>query len=96
MSATHWFDSEASQATKSTQENPWQATKNSIRERNAYLLACDIMSDVSFVVGQAKVKIPAHRHVLATTSASFYEALYERPNPPPEIEVRPNLIFYKV
>ncbi|XP_055703434.1 BTB/POZ domain-containing protein 3-like [Phlebotomus papatasi] len=87
MSATHWFDSEAPQATKSTQDSPWQATKNSIRERNAYLLASDLMSDVSFVVGQAKVKIPAHRHVLATTSASFYEALYERPNPPPEIEV---------
>ncbi|GAB0086753.1 BTB domain-containing protein [Sergentomyia squamirostris] len=85
-SGTHWFDSETAQTAETTRI-PWQATKSSIRERNAHLLESELMSDVSFIVGKERIKIPAHKHILATTSASFYEALYERKDPPAEIEV---------
>ncbi|XP_055691649.1 BTB/POZ domain-containing protein 3-like [Lutzomyia longipalpis] len=87
MSTTNWFDSNIPPTASPEKDVSWQATKCSVRERNAHLVGNELMSDVTFVVGAGRVKIPAHRHVLASTSASFYEALYERKDPPPEIEV---------
>ncbi|XP_044730523.1 BTB/POZ domain-containing protein 6 isoform X2 [Chrysoperla carnea] len=56
----------------------WQATKPTVRERNAAMFNNELMADIKFVVGtpgMTKV-IPAHKYVLATGSSVFYAMFY--------------------
>lgn len=58
-------------------EHNWQASKCSIRERNAVLLNNEFMADVYFVIGQEnKIRIPAHKYVLAIGSSVFYAMFF--------------------
>ena len=52
----------------------WQASKPSVRERNAVMFNNENMADVHFLVGQTPHvrRIPAHKYVLATGSSVFY------------------------
>lgn len=56
----------------------WQATKPTIRERNAAMFNNQLMADVTFVVGASgNIQIiPAHKYVLATGSSVFYAMFY--------------------
>ncbi|XP_023210824.1 BTB/POZ domain-containing protein 6-B-like [Centruroides vittatus] len=56
----------------------WQASKASIRERNAAMFNNELMSDVHFLVGPKgnTQRIPAHKYVLATGSSVFYAMFY--------------------
>lgn len=56
----------------------WQASKASIRERNAAMFNNELMSDVHFLVGPKgnAQRIPAHKYVLATGSSVFYAMFY--------------------
>jgi BTB/POZ domain-containing protein 3/6 len=56
----------------------WQATKATVRERNAAMFNNDLMSDIRFVVGSDEQvqTIPAHKFVLATGSSVFYAMFY--------------------
>lgn len=51
----------------------WQATKNSLKERFAFLFNNELLSDVRFIVGKGRQaqRIPAHKFVLAAGSAVF-------------------------
>ncbi|XP_016142469.1 BTB/POZ domain-containing protein 2-like [Sinocyclocheilus grahami] len=51
----------------------WQATKNTVKERFAFLFNNEVLSDVHFLVGKGMgvQRIPAHRFVLAVGSAVF-------------------------
>ncbi|XP_026734863.1 BTB/POZ domain-containing protein 6-like isoform X1 [Trichoplusia ni] len=56
----------------------WQATKPTVRERNAAMFNNQLMSDITFIVGgpgHTQV-IPAHKYVLATASSVFYAMFY--------------------
>ncbi|XP_049877932.1 BTB/POZ domain-containing protein 6-B isoform X1 [Pectinophora gossypiella] len=56
----------------------WQATKPTIRERNAAMFNNQLMADITFIVGgpgHTQV-IPAHKYVLATGSSVFYAMFY--------------------
>ncbi|XP_062531974.1 BTB/POZ domain containing protein isoform X5 [Bombyx mori] len=56
----------------------WQATKPTVRERNAAMFNNQLMSDITFIVGapgHTKI-IPAHKYVLATASSVFYAMFY--------------------
>ncbi|CAG2115766.1 unnamed protein product, partial [Medioppia subpectinata] len=64
-----------------TSDPNWQAFKTTVRERNAALFNNDLMSDISFVVGQkgsnsGQQRIPAHKYVLATGSSVFYAMFF--------------------
>ncbi|XP_064211868.1 BTB/POZ domain-containing protein 3 isoform X3 [Tribolium castaneum] len=56
----------------------WQASKPTVRERNAAMFNNDLMADVRFIVGSpgATQDIPAHKYVLATGSSVFYAMFY--------------------
>lgn len=56
----------------------WQATKPTVRERNAAMFNNELMADVRFVVGSPGLTqvIPAHKYVLATGSSVFYAMFY--------------------
>ncbi|RWS11440.1 BTB/POZ domain-containing protein 6-like protein [Dinothrombium tinctorium] len=56
----------------------WQATKNSVRERNAAMFNNSLMSDITFIVGPkgSQQKIPAHKYVLAIGSSVFYAMFF--------------------
>ncbi|XP_075222873.1 BTB/POZ domain containing protein 3 lute isoform X1 [Lycorma delicatula] len=56
----------------------WQATKSTVRERNAAMFNNELMADVRFVVGSPghTQTIPAHKYVLATGSSVFYAMFY--------------------
>ncbi|XP_045502703.1 BTB/POZ domain-containing protein 6-B isoform X1 [Colias croceus] len=56
----------------------WQATKATIRERNAAMFNNQLMADVTFIVGPPghTQAIPAHKYVLATGSSVFYAMFY--------------------
>lgn len=56
----------------------WQATKSTIRERNAAMFNNDLMADIRFIVGSDEQvqTIPAHKYVLATGSSVFYAMFY--------------------
>ncbi|PSN31285.1 BTB/POZ domain-containing protein 3 [Blattella germanica] len=55
----------------------WQASKPTVRERNAAMFNNELMADIRFVVGSPghTQSIPAHKYVLATGSSVFY-AIY--------------------
>lgn len=57
----------------------WQATKATVRERNAAMFNNDLMADITFVVGGIDDNvqtIPAHKYVLATGSSVFYAMFF--------------------
>lgn len=56
----------------------WQATKATIRERNAAMFSNELMADIHFLVGPkgTSQRIPAHKYVLATGSSVFYAMFY--------------------
>ncbi|CAH1970752.1 unnamed protein product [Acanthoscelides obtectus] len=56
----------------------WQATKSTVRERNAAMFNNDLMADIRFLVGTpgSTQLIPAHKYVLATGSSVFYAMFY--------------------
>lgn len=57
----------------------WQASKPTVRERNAAMFNNDLMADVRFVVGAGQTGaqvVPAHKYVLATGSSVFYAMFY--------------------
>lgn len=56
----------------------WQATKPTVRERNAAMFNNELMADVRFIVGSPGLTqvIPAHKYVLATGSSVFYAMFY--------------------
>lgn len=56
----------------------WQAGKPTIKERISYMFNSPIMADVCFVVGKQRRRIPAHRFVLAVSSAVF-DAMFNGP-----------------
>ena len=63
---------------KVSQEYNWQASQNSVRERNAVMYNNPLMADVWFSVGTAPnvQKIPAHKYVLAVGSSVFNAMFY--------------------
>ena len=63
---------------KVSQEYNWQASQNSVRERNAVMYNNPLMADVCFTVGTAPnvQKIPAHKYVLAVGSSVFHAMFY--------------------
>jgi len=68
----------------------WQSNLNTVQERNAVLFNNECMSDVTFIVSNdstnsikndksqinSKIKIPAHKFVLASGSPVFYAMFY--------------------
>uniref|UniRef100_A0A8D8F9Z5 BTB/POZ domain-containing protein 6 n=1 Tax=Culex pipiens TaxID=7175 RepID=A0A8D8F9Z5_CULPI len=64
--------------TTDTGDPNWQATKSTIRERNAAMFNNDLMADIRFIVGtdEQVQTIPAHKYVLATGSSVFYAMFY--------------------
>lgn len=56
----------------------WQASKSTVRERNAAMFNNDLMADIKFIVGTpgSTQVIPAHKYVLATGSSVFYAMFY--------------------
>ncbi|KAL1116071.1 hypothetical protein AAG570_005566 [Ranatra chinensis] len=63
---------------QTTLDPNWQATKSTVRERNAAMFNNELMADVAFVVGGPghTQRIPAHKYVLATGSSVFYAMFY--------------------
>ncbi|XP_043276947.1 BTB/POZ domain-containing protein 6 isoform X2 [Venturia canescens] len=61
-----------------TQDPNWQATKSTVRERNAAMFNNHLMADIQFIVGSPghTRSIPAHKYVLATGSSVFYAMFY--------------------
>ncbi|XP_001655205.2 BTB/POZ domain-containing protein 6-B isoform X2 [Aedes aegypti] len=61
-----------------TADPNWQATKSTVRERNAAMFNNDLMADIRFIVGtdEQVQTIPAHKYVLATGSSVFYAMFY--------------------
>lgn len=66
----------------------WQSSYSTVMERLKFLLFNNLMSDVTFIVGSQKERIPAHKFVLSFGStvfeAMFYRMLATRSN---EIEL---------
>lgn len=62
----------------STLDPNWQATKSTVRERNAAMFNNELMADIRFIVGSPghTQNIPAHKYVLATGSSVFYAMFY--------------------
>ncbi|XP_062536148.1 BTB/POZ domain-containing protein 6-B isoform X2 [Armigeres subalbatus] len=67
-----------SSAATDTGDPNWQATKSTVRERNAAMFNNDLMADIRFIVGtdEQVQTIPAHKYVLATGSSVFYAMFY--------------------
>lgn len=69
-------------AADDTDDPKWQATKATVRERNAAMFNNDLMADITFVVGAGTVPdehvqtIPAHKYVLATGSSVFFAMFF--------------------
>ena len=68
---------------KPYEEDNWQATRDTVRDRNKFMYNNPLLSDVKFVVGDArheqcgkKVTIPAHKYVLAISNPVFFAMLY--------------------
>lgn len=56
----------------------WQSTKSCLKERISYLFNNDTLSDVSFLVGRSRVRIPGHKFVLSIGSPVF-DAMFNGP-----------------
>nr|CAD7454715.1 unnamed protein product [Timema tahoe] len=68
----------ASSPGQCTVDPNWQATKPTVRERNAAMFNNELMADIRFIVGSPghTQSIPAHKYVLATGSSVFYAMFY--------------------
>ena len=55
-----------------------QLKATTVRERNALMFNNEILSDVHFLVGKDKVRIPGHKYVLAISSPVFFAMFYGR------------------
>ena len=61
------------------EDENWQTEKRNIVERNRYMFNNELMSDVHFLVGKCdKLRIPAHKYVMAISSPVFYAMFYGR------------------
>lgn len=59
------------------EDDQWQISRSSLRDRNKYMFNRELFSDVRFLVGRAeKTSIPAHRYVLAISSPVFSSLFY--------------------
>lgn len=59
------------------EDDQWQTSRSSLRERNKYMFNRELFSDVRFLVGRTeKTSIPAHRYVLAISSPVFSSLFY--------------------
>lgn len=59
----------------------WQTSKKNIRDRNAVMFMSEVMADVHFLVGSQetpdkRMRLPAHKYVLATSSSVFFAMFY--------------------
>ncbi len=54
----------------------WQSSKKTVLQRNAFMFNNELMSDVSFVCGESSRIFHAHKYVLATSSAVFFDTFY--------------------
>ena len=57
----------------------WQASKNQLKERAAFLFNNKLMADVHFVVGKearSSARIPAHKFLLSMGSSVFQKMFY--------------------
>ena len=50
----------------------WQATKPTIKSRLQYLFNNELLSDITFIVGRERKRIPSHKFILSIGSAVFY------------------------
>lgn len=55
-----------------------QLKATTVRERNELMFNNEILSDVHFLVGEDKVRIPGHKYVLAISSPVFFAMFYGR------------------
>lgn len=55
-----------------------QLKATTVRERNELMFNNEILSDVHFLVGKDKVRIPGHKYVLAISSPVFFAMFYGR------------------
>ena len=55
-----------------------QLKATTVRERNELMFNNEILSDVHFMVGKDKVRIPGHKYVLAISSPVFFAMFYGR------------------
>ncbi|XP_014289121.1 BTB/POZ domain-containing protein 6-B isoform X1 [Halyomorpha halys] len=78
VSSTTTFTLTSTPAGISTLDPNWQASKPTVRERNAAMFNNELMSDVTFIVGAPGHTqcIPAHKYVLATGSSVFFAMFY--------------------
>lgn len=61
------------------EDENWQTEKRNIVERNRHMFNNELMSDVHFLVGKCdKLRIPAHKYVMAISSPVFYAMFYGR------------------
>ena len=59
------------------EDDQWQTSHSSLRDRNKYMFNRELFSDVRFLVGRAeKTSIPAHRYILAISSPVFSSLFY--------------------
>ncbi|KAK3737929.1 hypothetical protein RRG08_028553 [Elysia crispata] len=63
---------------KLSEEQNWQASVHSARERNAVLFNNSLMADVYFLVGEEgnQKRIPSHKYILGAGSSVFCAMLY--------------------
>ena len=57
-------------------EKRWQAKRNTVLERNKYMLNNPLMSDIKFAFPDSARTIPAHKYVLAVSSPVFFAMFY--------------------
>lgn len=58
------------------EDDQWQTSRSSLRERNKYMFNRELFSDVRFLVGRTeKTSIPAHRYVLASSFLRYFTRL---------------------
>ena len=55
-----------------------QLKATTVRERNELMFNNEILSDVHFLVGKDRVRIPGHKYVLAISSPVFFAMFYGR------------------
>ncbi|GAB0098387.1 BTB domain-containing protein [Sergentomyia squamirostris] len=58
------------------EEEVWRKERGPIKERLSYFVNNEFLSDMTFVVGEERTRIPAHKFILSTCSWEFYNALY--------------------
>ncbi|XP_021347401.1 BTB/POZ domain-containing protein 6-like [Mizuhopecten yessoensis] len=76
----------AKMATAQTQEPYWQCDKSLVECLN-HLLTSGIGSDVTFLVGEDKYRIPAHKTILISRSPEFYDMFEGNLSKNGEIEI---------